>query len=153
MAERQLHETGKIIVDKWGCPSMPISVKGIVEENGQIWLRHNEWGNWELPGGRLEVDEQPAQTVIREVREELGIETVLGDLIDLYIFQKEFGNNPLIAIATYECMFADRVGELELDGEGGKAEFRLFGPAEALALENLPDVYKIAIQKWHKRRP
>ena len=148
--ERQQHEPGKILVDKWGCPSMPISVKGIVFEEGKIWLRHNEWGNWELPGGRLEVSEQPEETVIREIAEELGIVVQLRGIVDLHVFQKDFGNNPLIAIATYACEFKQRVGGLELEGEGGPTYFGQFTPAEALAMEDLPDVYKIALQKWTK---
>lgn len=150
MAERQQHEPGKIIVDRWGCPSMPISVKGIVLEDGKVWLRHNEWGKWELPGGRLEVDEQPEQTVLREIREELGLEVELQGLVDLHIFKKEFGNNPLIAIAAYACEFKKRVGSLELEGEAGPTYFGQFTPAEALAMEGLSNVYKVALQKWVK---
>ncbi len=31
-------------------------------------------GSWELPGGRVEPGESPAEAVIRELREELGVE-------------------------------------------------------------------------------
>lgn len=37
--------------------------------------------NWEIPGGAVEADESPRECVIREVREELGIEVSPGPLL------------------------------------------------------------------------
>lgn len=139
-------KAGELITDKWGNAFMPLSVKGIVEEDGKIWLRRNEWGQWELPGGRPDGDEQPEQTVVRELSEELGLHVKARRVIDAYIWRKEFGSNPVIAIVTYACDCISRHGELELEGEAGKTTFAQFTAAEALALEELPEVYKRAIQ-------
>ena len=54
-------EPGQIVTDKWGNVFMPLSVKGIVEEQGKIWLRRNEWRKWDLSGGRVDGGEQPAE--------------------------------------------------------------------------------------------
>jgi 8-oxo-dGTP pyrophosphatase MutT (NUDIX family) len=139
-------KAGQTATNQWGDECMPLSVKGIVEEDGKIWLRKNEWGKWELPGGRLEAGEQPEQTVVREIEEELGLKVKAQYVVDVQVWRKDFGNNPVIGIVTFACQMLSRSGELELIGEAGPAEFAQFSPAEALALEDLPDIYKRAIQ-------
>jgi 8-oxo-dGTP diphosphatase len=38
-------------------------------------------GGWELPGGKVEPGEHPRDALLREIREELGVEIELGDLV------------------------------------------------------------------------
>jgi ADP-ribose pyrophosphatase YjhB (NUDIX family) len=38
-------------------------------------------GLWSIPGGRIEVGETPEQAVIREMREETGLEVEVGELV------------------------------------------------------------------------
>jgi ADP-ribose pyrophosphatase YjhB (NUDIX family) len=40
-------------------------------------------GYWALPAGYVDVDELPAQTAVREVQEETGLQVTLGDLLDI----------------------------------------------------------------------
>jgi ADP-ribose pyrophosphatase YjhB (NUDIX family) len=41
--------------------AFPVSVKGVVIRGERVLLLHNERGEWELPGGRLEIGETPGR--------------------------------------------------------------------------------------------
>ncbi len=50
----------------------PVSVKGVVIRDGRVLLLRNERDEWELPGGKLELGEDPESCVAREITEEVG---------------------------------------------------------------------------------
>jgi 8-oxo-dGTP diphosphatase len=57
----------------------------IIRRNGEILICQRRPGGgcgglWEFPGGKLEPDETPERCVIRECREELGVEIRLNGL-------------------------------------------------------------------------
>ena len=49
-----------------------VSVKGVTVQAGKVPLLENERAEWELPGGKLELGEDPAACVVREIGEEAG---------------------------------------------------------------------------------
>jgi hypothetical protein len=65
----------------------------------------------------------------------------------MYVWHKDFGTNPYVGIITYLCEDMVKVGDFEYVGEAGEAEFRQYGIAEALALDNFPEVYKRALRQ------
>lgn len=54
-------------------------VAGLLRRHGRVLLCHRspqrEWyaNTWDLPGGHVEADEEPAEALVRELEEELGI--------------------------------------------------------------------------------
>ncbi|SNY89112.1 ADP-ribose pyrophosphatase YjhB, NUDIX family [Nocardia amikacinitolerans] len=57
----------------------------IVDERGAILLqRRSDSGNWSLPGGTMEIGETLEQCVIRETREETGLDTEITGLLGIY---------------------------------------------------------------------
>jgi (d)CTP diphosphatase len=61
-------------------------VAAILERDGKILLaqrpaHRDQPGMWELAGGKVEPDESQPQALMRELREELGIEAVVGQYV------------------------------------------------------------------------
>lgn len=64
---------------------LPAAFAAVRNATGQVRLvRRIDDGNWELPGGRIDVGETAAQAVIREVAEESGITIELRTLSGVY---------------------------------------------------------------------
>lgn len=133
--------------DAWGNLAVTVSCKAIVLDGDNIWLRKNERDDWELPGGRLDEGEQPEATIVREIREELGVALQDPRLLDVYIWQKDFGTTTHVELVTFVGVAGDQVGDVEVMGEAGIAEFQTFTIGEALRLDNLPEPYKRALKK------
>ncbi len=64
---------------------LPAAFAAVRNSAGQVLLvRRIDDGNWELPGGRVEVGETARQAVVREVAEESGISIELTALSGVY---------------------------------------------------------------------
>ncbi len=127
---------------------IPISVKGIVFEDNKVWLRYNERNEWELPGGKLDPDEQPAETVVRELREELGFDVKVLGLVHAYkyVIPGSIDESQGVLIIAYVCALLEKVGEFELSGEMGVARFQAFSLDEIADL-TMPSFYRDAISR------
>ncbi|MBI4600203.1 NUDIX hydrolase [Candidatus Uhrbacteria bacterium] len=127
---------------------IPISVKGIVFESGKVWLRKNERGEWELPGGKLDEGEQPEETVVREMKEELGFATEVRGIIQAHLYRiaRSLDEEHGVLVVIYLCKLISKTGEFELNGEAGSAQFKAFDVSEIDGL-NMPEFYKQAIAK------
>lgn len=87
-------------------------VAAIIEYEGQVLLARNaKWPpTWfALITGFLEKDESPEQGIVREVKEEIGLEADVQNLVGIYPF---FLRNELII-----AYFVKATGEIKLDDE------------------------------------
>ena len=58
--------------------AFPVSVKGVAVQDERVLLLENERAEWELPGGKLELGEDPLACVVREISEEAGWQVTAG---------------------------------------------------------------------------
>jgi 8-oxo-dGTP pyrophosphatase MutT (NUDIX family) len=57
----------------------------VTDDQGRVLLqRRADSGNWSAPGGTMDVGETLAQTAVREVREETGLDVEVTGLLGLY---------------------------------------------------------------------
>ena len=130
------------------------SVTAIVpSERGEILLVHKTDNNlWALPGGGMDVGEYMADTVVREVREETGIEVEVTGVVGIY-------TNPAHVMAyddgevRQQCSicFTTKMlgGRLRTSSE--TSEVRFVQPSELHALRIHPSM-RLRIDHYFERR-
>lgn len=88
-----------------GTENRLVVVAAVLERDGKILIGQRKSGGrhplkWELPGGKVEPGEEPRAALVRELREELGIEAVLGDP-ELDRYDVRYGDGPLMHLMFY----------------------------------------------------
>jgi 8-oxo-dGTP pyrophosphatase MutT (NUDIX family) len=65
----------------------------IEDAEGRVLLARHAYGRlrWSLPSGRVDPGEEPEQTVVREVLEEVGLVVVVRDLVGVYAVTRRSG--------------------------------------------------------------
>jgi 8-oxo-dGTP diphosphatase len=99
---------------------------GILIENGRVLLTQRKAGahlegKWEFPGGKVEPGEDPRVALARELAEEVGIDTSVGEIVD-------------VTFHRYE--------------DAGKAVLLLFFEAHRTAGSAEPQALDVAAFKW-----
>jgi 8-oxo-dGTP pyrophosphatase MutT (NUDIX family) len=122
--------------------AFPVSVKGVAVQADRVLLLMNERAEWELPGGKLELGEDPRACVVREIGEESGWQVTAGPILDCW--QYHIGEGQDVVIVTYGCHVAS-AGPPVISLEHRRAG--LVGRAEIAAL-NMPDGYKRSVMTW-----
>jgi 8-oxo-dGTP pyrophosphatase MutT (NUDIX family) len=123
----------------------PVSVKGVVFKGERAVLLRNERDEWELPGGKLEPDEEPAACCAREIREELALEVTVERLLDCWVY--DIRGRVKVLIVTYGCTLDS--GAIAVSGE--HKEVGLFRVPELDALP-MPEGYKASVRHWWNHR-
>lgn len=127
----------------------PVSVKGVVARQGRILLLHNERGEWELPGGRLETGETPQQCVVREIAEETGWAVTAGPILDAWLYHIAQAARHVL-IVTYGCHLNPGQDNRDPVLSGEHQRIGLFTPAEVNKLV-MPQGYRDSIVTWLTR--
>jgi 8-oxo-dGTP diphosphatase len=119
-------------------PTMLLVVAAaLTNQAGEILLQKRPEGRpmaglWEFPGGKVESDESPQSALVRELKEELGIDVLIENLVPLTFASEPLGHQNLLLL-LYRC--AEWQGNPQpLDSP----ELRWLHPAEMDALPMPP---------------
>lgn len=81
------------------------AVKALIVRDGKFLGLELEIGRtrlWDLPGGKVEDGEEPMQTLLREVKEETGLDVVIGKPLGLYWFHRKTDGD-LAVCTVFAC--------------------------------------------------
>jgi 8-oxo-dGTP pyrophosphatase MutT (NUDIX family) len=113
--------------------------------NGRVLLLENERAEWELPGGKLELGEDPPECVVREIAEETGWQVTAEPVLDCWQYHIRVGRD--VVIVTYGCDVPSTAPP-QVSSEHKRAG--LFTLAEVPGLA-MPAGYKRSIADWFAR--
>lgn len=135
----------KIVVGVLGLP---------INKQKQFFLTRRDkpgkpaWHNkWQVAGGGLEFGEEPEQTLVREMREELQVDIKILHPLPILKSQLWYGKesdheqDTQVVLATYLIDIGDQIPKAEEDEETNASGW--FSYQEALELDGLPLTPKI----------
>lgn len=69
-------------------PATVLVAAAILVERGRVLLTQRKRGThlegaWEFPGGKVEPGEDPKDALARELREEIGVDVTVGDIVEV----------------------------------------------------------------------
>jgi len=116
-------------------------------ENKILFIKNaNTWrGKWTFPGGKAEADENPEQTLVREVFEEINM-----NLSEYRFLRRMFYRNPLYGdyeISYFEVIF-DKIPEIKLSNE--HLESGWFSLEDASKLDLIPGMKESLEMVFHE---
>jgi 8-oxo-dGTP diphosphatase len=126
-------------------------VAAVVVENGRVLVTERKAGThlagaWEFPGGKLLPGEDPRAGLRRELREELGIETTIGEIVDV-TFHEYPEADKAVLLMFFE---AQRTASSRAPEAIDVAAFAWFG-ARDLDPERFPPADAAILEKAKKR--
>src|SRR5580700_61069 len=98
----------------WTAPTVMVAAAVLIEE-GRVLLTQRKAGThlagaWEFPGGKVEPGEDPRDALARELREEVGVEATVGEIVDVTFHRYEEAGKAVLLL-FFEATRAAGSGE------------------------------------------
>ena len=127
-----------------------VALKAVLEHEGKVLLLRDPREKqeiWEIPGGRMNVGEVPEEALQRELKEELGVECEVHEVVYVAQFWQHSDNAQALMIA-FRATLVDQTASLTLQ-PSEVAEVVWCTPLEALERELFP-VYRDTLEAYIK---
>lgn len=133
-----------------------VALKAFVVRGGKILLLQESTnyddgtnaGKWDVPGGRVTPGEQWDQALLREIKEETGLEVTIGKPFGIGEWRPQVRGEQWQVIATFvECQ---AVGEADVILSQDHAKEQWFTPEEVLILPNCASSINDAAKQYLK---
>ena len=105
-----------------------------IEDRKLLCARSRGKDAWFLPGGKREAGESDAAALIREIREELGVELRPGTLAPLRTFEAQAHGQPEGVMVRMTCYTGEYDGTLQAAAEIDELAWLGSGDREKLSL-------------------
>jgi ADP-ribose pyrophosphatase YjhB (NUDIX family) len=138
-----------LFAEQAGYATPKVDVRGAVIEDGRILLVREiaDAGRWTMPGGWADVNQTPSECVIRELREETGLEVTVRKLAAVYDRARQ--GHPPHPFHVYRLFFVcDIVGGTP---EAGLETSDVAFLAKTRYLKTYPGTYSPAPDQTHVR--
>jgi ADP-ribose pyrophosphatase YjhB (NUDIX family) len=133
---------------------VPAASAIITDDAGHLLLaKRTDNQLWTIPGGTMEPGETIAETAVREVKEETGIDVEIVSLVGIYTNPRhvvEYSDGEVRQQFSV-CFVCRRLGG-ELATSDETSEVRYFSPAEIERMEIHPSI-RLRIQHFFDDRP
>ena len=121
----------------------PISIKGVLLREQAVLLLKNDRNEWELPGGKLELDETPEECLRREIREETGLVVEVGPLLDVWVYA--IAPDVHVFMVAYGCLPIAPDAAVRISGEHRE---HVWAGVDDLRKMNIPPGYLRGVSAW-----
>ncbi|CAA9528554.1 MAG: hypothetical protein AVDCRST_MAG96-3397 [uncultured Segetibacter sp.] len=122
-------------------PTAKVDIRGLVlsPEKKVLLVKESIDGKWSLPGGWADIGCSPKETVVKEFKEETGLEVTAKAL--LAVFDKRFHDHPPQPFYVYKMVFYCEPTSFELTKGFDVLDVQYF------AIHNLPELSEDRILK------
>ncbi|WDF49119.1 NUDIX domain-containing protein [Paenibacillus sp. KACC 21273] len=116
------------------------------EQNRILWQKRSDSNDWGLPGGGMNAGETIEETMLREVKEETGLEVISSTLYAVYSGERLKytypGGDDVVFVMFIFDVVADLEGKLATDGktlrfEDDESVKLVFYKVEAMNIEQI----------------
>jgi ADP-ribose pyrophosphatase YjhB (NUDIX family) len=126
-------------------PDPKVAVVALIADGDRVLLVRRgvapRRGAWALPGGFLDAGELPHEALRREVREETGLEILVGELLDLYPLEHFSGAGGFVMAFAASLLPAGPDADFGPDGARSPQPMAADDVTDArwFSADNLPD--------------